>query len=450
VAVLDVFNWQGLSVAPNDTLLTEEPTWTRLDSGIEGLRVAEISTRRGRQDEFERTDTGTCSAVLRDRAGEADPSLVDWMSCPFAFAVRNPVTDTWHPRFRGAVDDHSYDLSPGQTKGDVVIEAVDALDYFANFELAPGLAGDSPPAQSEGYVFYEDSNSSSVGGPVGVRVHQALGNASWPSGLSSVFTGNAALLEAVYSPGESILTVIHDAADAEFPGVANFFVDKYGVVCFHGRLARFDPAGVSATATHWDFNEWTVGEGGVQITWPFTSTRSRGLIRNAAMCFPQKLPNGSPFPAADRVNQVVTDATSIARHGVRSWSAENLLTKEGVTSGLPGPEECLTYAQYVVDNYASAEPTVRQISFKVLRPDDPRAAALWPLLCEIDISDQITLTKSHPGGGGFTSSVHFVEGISETWRPLVKDLDTGYPYCEMTLDLSPAAYWGTAPADWTS
>jgi hypothetical protein len=438
VGVLDVFSWEGVSVAPSDTLVTVEPTWTRLDNMGGGLRVAEVQIRRGRSDEFERTDTGTMRVGFRDREGDVDPTLVDWTSRPFAFAVRNPVTDTWHPRFRGAIDEHDYNLSPAKIKGDVVIEAVDALDYFANFELAPGLAGDTPPAGSEGYVFYEDT---AVTGPQ-IRINQALADASWPSGLSSIFTGNVNLLETVYSPGESILTVIHDAADAEFPGVANFFVDKYGVVCFHGRFARFDPSNVASSATHWDFNEWDVGDGGAQITWPFSVQKSRRMIRNAAMAYPQGLAQ------ADRVNQVVTDATSISTHGVRSWSAENLLTKDGIVSGLDGPEECLTFADYIVTNYKDPKPRLSRVTVKPVRPTDPRAAAIWALICEIDISDLVTVVMDHPGGGGINQAF-FVEGISELYRPMVLDLDTGYPYVELTLDLSPADYWETPPGEWT-
>lgn len=436
MGVLSVFNWQGLSVAPTDTIFTVLPTWTRLDNLGGGLRVVQVEINRGRQSEFERTDTGTMTVTFHDRFGDVDPTVVDWISRPIAFAVRDPVTDQWHPRFRGSVDDHRYVLDPSVVKGTVEIEAVDALDYFANFELAPGLAGDPPPPQSEGYVFYEDT---AVTGPQ-IRINQALADAGWPSGLASVFTGNVNLLETVYSPGESILAVMQDAADAEFPGVANLFVDKYGVLCFHGRRARFDPVNVAATATHWDFHQWTAGGAGIQLRPPFACTRSRRLIRNAAMCYPQNIAQ------AERVNQVATDPASIATHGVRSWSAENLITKDGITSGLSGPEECLTFADYIIDNYANPATRIDQITFLALRPDDIRAPDLWEFVTQVDISDQITITRSHPGGGGFSAETYFVEGISETWRPLVKDLDTGYPFVEMTLDLSPATYWTFEPA----
>lgn len=436
MGVLDVFNWQGLSVAPGDTLLTIAPSWTRLDNAGGGLRLSGVDIRRGRRDEFERHGAGTMTATFNDRNGDVDPTLVDWISRPMAFAVRNPVTDTWHPRFRGSIDDHSYELGPsGFVKGSVTFECVDAIDYFSNFELAPGLAGDPPPAASEGYVFYEDT---AVTGPQ-IRINAALDNCGWPAlGFSSIFTGNVNVNPTIYSPGESILAVIQDAADAELPGIGQFYIDKYGVPCFRGRNARFDPATTAATATHWDFNAWTAPFHGA----PFNVTRSRRIIRNQAMCYPQYTPTGDPFPAADRVDQVVVDAGSIAVHGGRSWSATDLVIKDGITTGNTGPEECLAFAQYIVDNYSDSVARPASITFRALRPTDVRGAALWDFVTQVDISDTISVTRPHPGSGG-VSGTYFVEGIQESWRPGVKALDNGYPFLTMTLDLSPTTYWTT-------
>ena len=79
--------------------------------------------------------------TLRDRDGSTDPTTHDWISRPLAFAARNPVTGTWHPRFRGHVEDHGYDMHPSRVVGEVVIEAADALSYFAGFELVPSEVG---------------------------------------------------------------------------------------------------------------------------------------------------------------------------------------------------------------------------------------------------------------------------------------------------------------------
>ena len=146
----------------------------------------------------------------------------------------------------------------------------------------------------------------------------------------------------------------------------------------------------------------------------------------------------------NRDDQVVLDTGSIATHGVHSWSAENLATKEGITSGLTGPEECKTFADYIVANYAQPKTRLSQVTIRPVHPGDPRAPEIWNLLCNVDISDKVNLDMNHPGLGGVTQSF-FVEGITERWEPLELDLDTGYPFCEMTLDLSPDAYWTTPP-----
>lgn len=434
------FNWEGVAIATGDDITTVTPTWTRLDNQST-LRVAAIETRRGRSDEFERHDTGTCRVTLRDRDGDVDPTNVDLSSRPLAIALRNPVTDTWHPRFRGTIDDHDYDLHGSQLKGDVTISASDAMARFARAELAPGVYGDTPDAQSTGYVQFDATGGD---GPQ-ERIEQVLGNYGWPTELQSIFTGNVYLLKSIYSPGESVMAVVFEACDAELPNVGGqFYIDKYGVVSFHGRNSRINPDTVSASATHWDYNTWSAGTtvGTAQIRPPFTPRRSTSLIRNIALCYPFGM------DVAIRKNHVVQDATSIALHGPSSWSAENLRVWKGNTSGLTGEEECATYAQFIVDNYKDPLVRIDQITIKSVEPTDARAAETWAMLCGVDLNDLVTVTIGHPGGGGFAADF-YVEGITERITPLRGDLDIGFPMVETTLDLSPAALWANAPAEWT-
>lgn len=438
-------DWEGVSVAPGDTMFTVSPTWERLDNRSD-LRVSRIEVERGRQDEFERTDTGTATVIFKDRYGTLDPSNIggpfgDLVSRPIGIALRDPVTNAWFPIFRGVIDDYGYNLSPSQQVGEIAITCVDALEYFAGFELAPGIAGDTPPSGEEGNIFYEDT-----AGTVDDRIFQALADASWPTGLSSVFSGNVSVRESTYSPGESMLVVLQEAADAEFPTVANFYIDRFGFFCFHGRYARFDPDAVSATATHWDFHRWKAGDGAAivldderaQLRPPFGFNRGRSLIRNAALCYPMGI------RPTDIPGQIVTDSPSIAVHGVHSWSATDLVILEGTTTGNTGNQECELYAQYIVENYRDPQNRIEQASFKSLRPTDDRAAATWALLTGVDLSDILDLEITHPGGGGFNSE-HFIEAINYEIEPLVNDLDTGYPAINLTLDLSPAVYWANSP-----
>jgi hypothetical protein len=207
---------------------------------------------------------------------------------------------------------------------------------------------------------------------------------------------------------------------------------------------------VSALASHWDFNRWKCGDGAAialdderaQIRPPFSYSRSRSMVRNAALAYWQNM------SAAERATllptMIVTDPGSAASYGTRSWSAENLVVLEGTTTGLDASGECVLYATHIVDNYADPRNRINEITFKPLRPDDARADATWALLTRIDISDVLNVRIDHPGGGGFNEDF-FVEGLRETYRPLVQDLDSGYPYVEMALNLSPASYWSESP-----
>jgi len=57
------------------------------------------------------------------------------------------------------------------------------------------------------------------------RIIQAIAETDWPASRTRIFTGNIIVQETTYSPGESILTVIDDAAEAEFPGVTLRFIE---------------------------------------------------------------------------------------------------------------------------------------------------------------------------------------------------------------------------------
>lgn len=435
-------DWNGVSIALGDSIFNANPSWTRIDTQV---RCSRIEIRRGRQNEFERTDAGSATVVFNDPAGLLDPSdpglgYID--ARPLGIAIRDPVADEWFPLFRGGIEDWTYDLKGSQVSGQVTLQAIDGLAYLAGFEMAPGLAGDTE--NEFGHIIFQETAPGTV--DVNDRIIQALTNAQWPAALSSVFTGNVRLMEGSYSPGESILQVIHDCADAEFPTVANLYVDRFGFVCFHGRMARFDPDSVAASATHWDFHRWRAGDGTAissdptraQVRPPFFPTRSMSMVRNAALCYPKDI-DGALID-----EQVYTFPGSISAYGYRPWSATDLLLAEGVTTGNTANAEGRLYSQYMVENYADPRTRIDQITFRPLHPSDPRAAATWALITGVDISDAIDVQINHPGGGRVNEEF-YVEGITYTIRPLHLDLDTGYPYVELTLDLSPVAYWLTSP-----
>ena len=274
MAVLAVFYWEGVSVAP-----AERSSRSRRPGHASTLSPTSAGLRRSRYAGAAPTSSSgqtPAPALSRSMTGTAASTRLP-MTGFAAVCVRCPQPGNRHlapplPRPRRGAR-----LRPAPLTGDGRgrDRGRGCALVFRRVRAAPGLAGDPIPdtpagRDIAGNVFYEDDP---VTGPQ-IRINQALADANWPSGLSSVFTGNVNLNETVYSPGESILAVIHDAADAEFPGVANFYVDRYGVVCFHGRNARFNPSSTASDATHWDFHVWDVGLGGTQIGPPFLVRRS--------------------------------------------------------------------------------------------------------------------------------------------------------------------------------
>lgn len=413
----------------------ESPTWTDLTS-VNGF-VGEASIRRGRTDELDRTETGTAQVKLTYTGTRTDPTGGSALiGRPAVIVLTNPVTAVDHRIFRGFVDEIVWDVRPSQVATDVTLELVDALAIFAGVELKY-QAGASPhfgyqvPAVSEGNIFYEDAD-------VNVRIEKAIAEltlpaSGWPVNLQRIFSGNVGLKETIYSPGTPLLNVIHDAADSEFPGIANFYVDKEGIITFHGRSARLHPAVVD-----YDIQTFKAGDGAAialdstraQIR-SLRISQSRNRIINHAYAAPEDIAD------ADIAGQVFEDATSIGTYGYHAWSAENLLTEIGYlgTPDRTGLQETALFAQFYVANYKTPRKRVDGISFKSLRPDDARATSTWDLICDVDISDIIDLSATGPGIA--VAEDFYVEGLSYRITPLQPDLDM----VTLDLDVSPTAWY---------
>src|SRR4249920_1428594 len=129
-------DWEGLSIGYSDTMFDVSPTWTRIDTAV---RTSGIQIERGRQDEFERTDTGSMTVTINDRAKVIDIAALD--AKPIAFALRNPISDEWFPLFRGVVDEVKSEYDKSTLVNRITITAVDALDYFAGVQMIVGTSG---------------------------------------------------------------------------------------------------------------------------------------------------------------------------------------------------------------------------------------------------------------------------------------------------------------------
>lgn len=413
--------------------LVSEPTWTRYDA-FTNSKCYGFDSYAGRQSELDITGTGNASVFFHDKTKAID---IDLVGLQILLQLYDPIDDAWHIRWRGHIDDVLRDLRDVPTAPDlanVSLSCTGIFDYLGGVKFKPGgVHGDPTPTPMD-IAFYENEE-------VDDRIIALLDDAGIDAAMRVVFTGNVDVNETQYDPDDVILQGLRDAADAEFPGVANVYEDRYGRVAFHGRFARFDPEGTAATASNWDFVRWEaatredVTTGIAQIR-EFSYNAPRARIINSYIAWPREDENGFPIDRALIVDQLVEDAASIAAYGQRGGDAPDLIIKQHKSNGNTGLDECLLFAQFYVENYAVPRKAIQTITFKSHRTTDSRGAATWALMCRADIADAIDITVDE---ADLVGESFFVDGIAVTCRPLLPALD----YVEVTPNLTPASYYGT-------
>lgn len=413
-----------------DGPLVAEPTWTRYDN-LANCRCPGFDCESGRQSELESTGTGEARVYFNDREGVLNDA--DLVGLQIMLQLYNPVTATWHPRWRGHIDDISYNVNPSVAGlATVQLECLDVFDYLGGVAMLPGF-GHALPAGMVSVVFYEDQN-------VDDRIILHLDDAGIAASMRVIFSGNISVNEKLYDFDDFILTAIRDAADAEFPGIANVYVDRFGRVAFHGRFARFDPEGVEAGGANWDFNRWECATGadvtsGVAQIREFAYNRPRSRIINSYLAWPIADELGVEFPQADIEALIRQDAASIAAYGYRGGhDAPGLIIKENINNSNTGAEECALFGDFYVGNYSTVHENIQRVKLMSLAPSDARATATWDAMTRMDISDGVTLTVSE---ADLTAVDYFVDGLSVSCRYLNPE----YDLVEVTPNLTPAAYY---------
>ena len=419
-------------IADGDGPLVAEPTWTRYDN-FAYARCVGFDCETGRQSELEVTGTSTARVYFNDRDGSFQwPGFVGMQ---IMLQLYDPVTATWHPRWRGHIDDIGRVMNPSVAGlASVQLECVGIFDYLGGVTMQPGF-GDVVPSGAEAVVFYEDEQ-------VDDRIIALLDDAGIASSMRVIFSGNVSVNESLYDLDDVVLQAIRDAADAEFPGIANVYEDRFGRVAFHGRFARFDPEGVEAGGANWDFNRWTLGTGadvttGVAQIREFAYNMPRARIINSYLAWPIADENGVEFPRSAIAALARTDATSIAQYGYRGGhDAPGLIIKENVNNANTGAVECGLFGDFYIANYAEAQENIGRVTLKSVRPGDDRAAATWAAMCGMDISDGVTLLVNE---AGMNDVDFFVDGLSVSCRAL----NPGFDMVEVSPNLTPAAYYAT-------
>jgi hypothetical protein len=423
------------------------PTWTRYDE-LPNCRCQGWEITVGRSSIFETTDVGTATVHFQDRIAKLDVEAT--IGRGILLQIKDPVTGIWQPSFRGVIEEATHDVYPlsAGLVSTVQLRCVDMFAWLGRAQMVLGSHGQFTTVKElQGSVVWglarvDDRIRSLLAAPNGVGI---------PAEMAVVFTGNVHLWDIAYDEGESFLTGLRDAADAEFPGVANIYVDRQGRFCFHGRESRFDPDGTEAAQANWDFNRWHLGDGsavaaGAAQLRSLSFSRLSSLIYNIASAWPRFVPSNKPgwkrqFPEKQKRLQVFKDQPSIDTEGYRVMPPmTDLLTREGYgaeNNGNSGTVECQKFAQYYVGNYKTPHKVPVPV-IKSVRPTDTRAAATWALLTRVDISDIIRLNVA---AAGLTNAEFFVEGLTKEVRVLSPD----YDYVEVTPNLSSVARYAFKP-----
>jgi hypothetical protein len=337
------------------------------------------------------------------------------------------------------------------------------LDMLNDAEITPDQAGNTVPSESVGDCFY-------TGQAVQDRLLAVLADASvdfpsgvfqpiWPTGLLQVATGNVNVQGRVYANRTSLLQVIDEACDAEFPGATNRFITFDGAFAFRGRYYRFVPdfyipADNRTRVSGTRMLHWSVGDIPSRDSDP-TLILYSGLkfqvsktdLINIAMVTPvgisdSDLASGSQFQSDD---------LSIAAYGPRTsgMSLENLITGDANVDGNNALRETASFAEATVQNYKNPPITANELVFRNPAEGAPDFSERWRLLSGIELSDLVTVWSQHPGGGGFNPTTgveqdHFVEEIVYDLKPLKGDAWD----VTLTITLSSRAHFRFMPVSW--
>jgi hypothetical protein len=454
----------GVSIAFTNAPLDDPVTWTRIDN-LDGIHVESVSVHRGRANERDKTTPGTVTIQGVDTKGILDPTNT---SGPYygnlvpvkqaAVTLYNPQAKTWNWLFRGYIDTISHTLHEREDWFDFEITLVDMLDMLNDAEIVPDQAGDTVPGESVGDCFY-------TGQHIDDRLLAVLADSStafmaqiWPATLLEVASGNVFVQGRVYANRTSLLQVIDEACDAEYPGSTNRFIAFDGSFAFRGRYYRFVPdhfipadnttRALGTRMLHWSVGDLPSYEANNTLTL-YNGLKfevSKTDLINAALV----TPIGISDSALASGSQFASDSTSISAYGPRTsgMSLENLIT-DNADDGNTALQETASFATATVHNYKDPPITANEIVFRNAAPHDGDYAARWKLLCGIELSDLMTVWSIHPGGGGFnlTTGVeqdHFVEQLVYDLKPLQGDQWD----VTLTVTLSSRHHFRYMPASW--
>ena len=321
--------------------------------------VRSVSISRGRSRILDRTQAGSATIVLDNRARLFDPTAGTAVS-PYSASivprknVQISVND--EPVFTGLVDDWNieFDIS-----GDSTTSAVCADGFVQLAQVTIGTA--TKTAQDSG-----------------ARVSTILTEADWPTGKRDIATGVATLQADTPAANTNALDYIQTVTDTEFGA---FFMSRAGLATFIDRtsIQNFTAPTVLG-GTGIPISSVSIDYGSEQLYTEVTLTRLNGGTVTAS------------------------DATAQTEYGVAELSKTGLLFDDDT--------ELSDLADYLLSRYK--DPTFRISEVTVLM--DGLTTAQQTAIAALDVTDPLTVTLAPSVGPAITQDAT-VDRITHSISP---------------------------------
>jgi hypothetical protein len=331
--------------------------------------VDSIQTKRGRNAQADRFQTGTLTLRIVDQNGDFNPQnpnspyfgLLDPMRKVAISATYNSVT---YPIFSGFIT--SYNTTTPKNALDVVYTTITAVDAFR-------LAQNAQIATVTG---------ASAGDLSGTRINQILDQIAWPASMRDIDAG-LTTLQADPGTARTSLAAMETVTLSEYGAL---YVDASGSFVFQDRTVT--ASSVSGTPTVFNDNGTNIGY--FDAVWRLDDT----LIYNQASI---TRTGGTP--------QVATNAASVAKYFAHSYNQQNLLMQTDAVA--------LDYAQAYVASRAETSIRCDAITLD-LYTDNYNAGIIAAL--DLDFFDPVTITTNQPGSSTLTKTLQ-VFGVAMAITP---------------------------------
>jgi hypothetical protein len=331
--------------------------------------VDSIQTKRGRNAQADRFQTGTLTLRIVDQNGDFNPQnpgspyfgLLDPMRKVAISATYSGIT---YPIFSGFIT--SYSTTTPKNALDVVYTTITAVDAFR-------LAQNAQISTVTG---------ATAGNLSGTRINQLLDQISWPASMRDVDAG-LTTLQADPGTARTSLAAMETVTLSEYGAL---YVDASGSFVFQDR--QVTTASIGGTPTVFNDNGTNIGY--FDAVWRLDDT----LIYNQAS-----------ITRTGGTAQVATDAASVAKYFAHSYNQQNLLMQTDAVA--------LDYAQAYVASRKETSIRCDAITLD-LYTDNYNAGIIAAL--DLDFFDPITITTNQPGSSTLTKTLQ-VFGVSMAITP---------------------------------